>query len=106
MGVAGGYPPVLPPPTPPLEEAPPAPAPDLQKHFGSRRTLTNAIFSVVIAIMALIALAPLISVLGMLFFEGGKRLGPALFTELPPAAKMPGGGIGNAVLGTLLMVGI
>ena len=29
-----------------------------------------------------------------------------MFTELPPAAMTQGGGIGNAIVGTLLMVGI
>jgi phosphate transport system permease protein len=42
----------------------------------------------------------------MLLYEGGQRLGLGLFIELPPAAGMDGGGIGNAILGTLLMVGI
>jgi phosphate transport system permease protein len=44
----------------------------------------------------------------MLIYRGGQRLSVSLFTELPPAAGMPPGvgGIGNALLGTLLMVGI
>src|SRR5262249_17889051 len=29
-----------------------------------------------------------------------------LFTQLPPAAGMEGGGVGNALVGTLLMIGI
>jgi phosphate transport system permease protein len=51
---------------------------------------------------------PLFSVLIMLIVNGGQRLSLELFTELPPAAARTwiGGGIGNAVLGTLLMVGI
>src|SRR5262249_43688050 len=39
-------------------------------------------------------------------WRGGSRLSFALLTELPPAAGMIGGGIGNALLGTLLMVSI
>jgi phosphate transport system permease protein len=42
----------------------------------------------------------------MLLWRGGQRLGVSLFTELPPAAGMAGGGIGNALMGTLLMVAI
>jgi phosphate transport system permease protein len=45
-------------------------------------------------------------VLIMLIVNGGQRLSVTLFTDLPPAAGMTGGGIGNAILGTLLMVGI
>ena len=37
-------------------------------------------------------------------WRGEPSLRPSLFTELPPAAGMAGGGIGNALLGTLLMV--
>jgi phosphate transport system permease protein len=42
----------------------------------------------------------------MLIVRGGERLSIALFTELPPAAGMSGGGIGNAILGTLQIVAI
>jgi phosphate transport system permease protein len=42
----------------------------------------------------------------MLLEEGSRRLGVALFTELPPAAGMDGGGIGNALLGTVEVVAI
>jgi phosphate transport system permease protein len=68
------------------------------------RTLRSAIFSVLCAILALVAAVPLLSVLLMLIVRGGARLGVALFTELPPAAGMIGGGIGNAIIGTLLVV--
>src|SRR6516225_4926372 len=105
MAVAGGMP-TAPPAPPPTPAEAPRPAPDLERRLRTPRTFINAIFSVVIALMALAALVPLFSVLAMLLYQGGKRLGPALFTELPPAAGMSGGGIGNAILGTLLMVGI
>jgi phosphate transport system permease protein len=59
--------------------------------------------------MAFCAMIPLVSVLAMLLYHGGRKLlssGLGLFTELPPAAGMPGGGIGNALVGTLVVVGI
>jgi phosphate transport system permease protein len=56
--------------------------------------------------MAAIAMVPLASVLIMLIWRGGERISLHLFTQLPPAAGMTGGGIGNALIGTLLMVGI
>jgi phosphate transport system permease protein len=62
--------------------------------------------SVVACIMAVMAMIPLGSVLLMLIWRGGQRLSLHLFTELPPAAGMTGGGIGNALVGTLLMVSI
>jgi phosphate transport system permease protein len=42
----------------------------------------------------------------MLISTGGARLGPTLFTDLPPAGFEMGGGFGNAILGTLVMVSI
>ena len=107
MGVAGGLPPL------PVEEsAPTAPTPssmpDLERRLRSPRTFVNAVFTLIIALMAFTAMIPLFSVLLMLIVEGGQKISWALFTELPPAAGMPDGvgGIGNALAGTLLMVGI
>jgi phosphate transport system permease protein len=59
-----------------------------------------------VALMTLSALVPLFSVVIMLLYRGGKRLSLAVFTELPPAAFEEGGGFGNAIVGTVVMVGI
>ncbi len=103
MGVAGGLPAVA------IEPATPAPStapPELERQLRSPRTLFSAIMSGFAGILTLIAMVPLFSVLIMVIVRGGARLGSGLFTELPPAAGMNGGGIGNALLGTLEMVGI
>lgn len=42
----------------------------------------------------------------MLITRGGARLNLEVFTELPPAGFEMGGGFGNALLGTFVMVGI
>jgi phosphate transport system permease protein len=42
----------------------------------------------------------------MLIYRGGKRLSLEIFYALPPTAFEMGGGFGNAILGTLFMVGI
>jgi phosphate transport system permease protein len=70
------------------------------------RSLRSALLSIVTWIAALIASIPLISVLYMLIVRGGARLNLDLFTELPPAGFEEGGGFGNAIVGTLVMVGI
>ena len=49
---------------------------------------------------------PLFSVIWMLAWRGGRRLSVAVFTQLPPSAMEAGGGFGNAIVGTLLMVGL
>jgi phosphate transport system permease protein len=80
--------------------------PRLEKSLRSPRTLFSACMSVLVFVMTLIVVVPLFSVLIMLAWKGGKRVGVALFTDLPPAAGMIGGGIGNALLGSLLVVAI
>ena len=55
---------------------------------------------------AIVAAIPLVSVLYMLIVRGGSRLSLELFTELPPAGFEMGGGFGNAIVGTVVMVGI
>jgi phosphate transport system permease protein len=76
----------------------------LERSLRRPRTLFSFCMSALCALMALLAAVPLLSVLLMLVWRGGARLSPALFTELPPAAGMTGGGIGNAIVGSLLVV--
>jgi phosphate transport system permease protein len=80
--------------------------PKLEKTLRSPRTFISAFLSLLTGVMTFLAMFPLFSVLAMLIVNGGRRLSLTLFTDLPPAAGMTGGGIGNAILGTLLMVGI
>jgi phosphate transport system permease protein len=76
----------------------------LDRSLRRPRTLVSFCLSVLCGVLALLAALPLLSVLLMLAWRGGARLSLALFTELPPAAGMQGGGIGNAIVGTLLVV--
>jgi phosphate transport system permease protein len=57
-------------------------------------------------VAAILAAVPLVSVLYMLIMRGGARLSWELFVELPPAGFEMGGGFGNAIVGTLVIVGI
>ena len=81
-------------------------APDLRRSWGERRALRSVILTVGAWIAAAVASVPLFSVLYMLIVQGGSRLTLDLFTELPPAGFELGGGFGNAIVGTLVMVGI
>jgi phosphate transport system permease protein len=80
--------------------------PDLRKSWSERRALRSLILTSGAWIVALIASVPLFSVLYMLIVQGGSRLSLDLFTELPPAGFELGGGFGNAIVGTLVMVAI
>lgn len=86
-----------------LEDVPPI---NLSRTPTSPRIILNTLMDGLAALLAVIALIPLISVLYMVITKGGARIGIALFRDLPPAAGMEGGGIANAIVGTLVMVGI
>ena len=55
---------------------------------------------------AILALIPLVAVLSYVLLNGASRLSLDVFTQLPPAPGLSGGGFGNALIGTLLTVGI
>jgi phosphate transport system permease protein len=78
----------------------------LERSLQRPRTLMNFTLNVIVASMTILALIPLFSVLWMLLWRGGQKLSLALFTQLPPAPLEAGGGFGNAIVGTLLMVGM
>jgi phosphate transport system permease protein len=66
--------------------------------------LFSFIMSVLTGLATLAAMVPLFSVLYMLLRKGGADLNLAALTQLPPPAMMPGGGVGNAIAGTILIV--
>jgi phosphate transport system permease protein len=79
---------------------------DMERSLRRPRSLFSWAMSVLTGAMTFAALVPLISVLYLLITRGGKMLGLAAFSELPPAALAPGGGFGNAIVGTVVMVAI
>ena len=68
-----------------------------------KRNRLNKLFTTVASLFAAIAVLPLFLVLIFVLIQGGRLLSFQLFTQLPPAPGLEGGGIGNAVLGTLLV---
>ena len=78
---------------------------ELELSLYRPRTLFTIILSCLVTVMTFVALIPLFAVLWMLIWRGGQKLSLALFTELPPAPLEQGGGFGNAIIGTVIMVG-
>lgn len=78
----------------------------LERSLRRPRTFIDATLNFVITLATLVALIPLFSVVIMLLWRGGQKLSATVFTSLPPAALEQGGGFGNAIVGTTVMVGI
>jgi phosphate transport system permease protein len=77
---------------------------ELERSLRRPRTLINVLLSGLVTCMTLLALIPLFSVVWLLLWRGGSKLSLALFTQLPPAPLERGGGFGNAILGTIIIV--
>jgi phosphate transport system permease protein len=71
-----------------------------------RRKLTNTIMLALAAGSTLLALGFLFNVLGYVLIQGGSALSPEFFTQLPKPVGEPGGGMANAIVGTLLLLGL
>ncbi|EXJ12623.1 phosphate ABC transporter permease PstA [Imhoffiella purpurea] len=86
------------------------PRPRLQYQALEPRALKSGFLTGLTWLAALLAAVPLFSVIYMLLIQGGTRLFGAdiaeVLTGLPPAGFEMGGGIGPAIVGTLIMVGI
>ncbi len=70
------------------------------------RSFGNKILNIICVGLAFLTLIPLLSIIFLVVQKGAPLLSTAIFTQLPPAAGQVGGGFGNAIVGTLLMVGI
>ncbi|MEI6343916.1 MAG: phosphate ABC transporter permease PstA [Verrucomicrobiota bacterium] len=70
------------------------------------RLFRNRFLSGLCIALSLLTLVPLFSIVILVIRNGLPLLNLNLFTQLPPAPGLDGGGFGNAILGTLVMVGI
>ena len=76
------------------------------KGLSARRKATNRVMLALMALAVLLALVPLASILVEVVIKGvGAIKGLGFFTQPPPGdATASGGGIANAIVGTLVMV--
>ncbi len=78
----------------------------LERSLRQPRSLFSYIMSFLTGAATIIAMVPLFSVLFLLIERGVASLSWVAFTDLPPAAMTEGGGFGNAIVGTLVIVAI
>lgn len=79
---------------------------DLYSKLDFRRTLINRLGISFLGLAATLVILPLFFILYYVVQRGLAGLNFAFFTELPKPVGESGGGLGNAVLGTLVLVGM
>lgn len=72
----------------------------------ARRRRRGRFMTVVTWVSAAAAVLPLLAILAYLIAGGASAFSPAFFTSVPAPAGARGGGMANAIVGTLLLVGM
>jgi len=71
-----------------------------------RRQIVSRVFEVLCAAAVLLALVPLVFILFYVIKEGFSALNWAFFTQMPKPVGELGGGMANAIVGTLILIGL
>lgn len=70
------------------------------------RRLRGHLIVALLGVAVVIAVLPLVLILGTLVVKGASSLDWAFFTQIPAPAGETGGGVANGIVGTLIIVGI
>lgn len=70
------------------------------------RKFKNSAFTLLVAFSAILVLTPLFLILNYVFVQGISSIDWNFFTEIPKPVGEAGGGMKNAILGTIYLVGI
>ncbi|MCL5033480.1 MAG: phosphate ABC transporter permease PstA [Bacteroidetes bacterium] len=71
-----------------------------------RRKTSNAFVTILFSSSVLIVLLPLILIVGYLFFKGASSVNLNFFIHRPAPVGEHGGGMGNAIIGSVYVVGL
>lgn len=71
-----------------------------------RRKLVNRVMLTLTGVAAMVAVAPLIWIVGYVVIKGAPAINLEFLTNLPTPVGIPGGGIANAIVGSLMVVGL
>jgi len=73
---------------------------------ASRRKLVNSLMLSVTGLMTVLALIPLFWIIGYVIYKGGQYINLDFFLHTPRPLGMAGGGVLNAIQGTLIIAGL
>jgi phosphate transport system permease protein len=71
-----------------------------------RRRATSIVMITATCVAAALAVVPLVTILGYLLKQGAGALSLDFFTQMPQPVGESGGGMANAIVGTLILIGI
>src|SRR6202035_3936160 len=71
-----------------------------------RRRITDHFMTGVAVVMVILVLAPLFAILAYLVYRGLGSINWAFLTQTPKPVGEPGGGMANAIVGSMLILGI
>jgi phosphate transport system permease protein len=69
----------------------------------NRRIRSNLFMLVLMGLLTLLAIIPLFWIIGYVLIKGGQYINVAFFTQMPFPAGIPGGGVLNAIEGTIIL---
>jgi phosphate transport system permease protein len=72
----------------------------------ARRRVVNVVMSWLSFGAAVVSMAPLILILAFLVYQGASSVNLEFFTHLPRPVGEPGGGMANAIVGSIIMIGL
>ena len=72
----------------------------------ARRRLTSRIMLGLCAASALLAVTPLLWIVGYVILQGAPAINRDFLTQLPTPVGIEGGGIANAIVGSFMIVGL
>jgi phosphate transport system permease protein len=81
-------------------------APQRRARGLARRRGTSVVMVALTCAAAALAIVPLIAILGYLLTQGAGALSLDFFTNMPRPVGEPDGGMANAIVGTLILIGI
>lgn len=74
--------------------------------LSARRRWADHAATAAAILAALLVMAPLVAIFGYLIYRGAGSINLAFFTQIPKPVGEPGGGMANAIAGSLLILGI